>query len=874
MSHARNFLLVATLCFICGVSSLTIDWQILKANAAQALCCNTYAITNELFFCLANAPAQNQLNFFTFDPTGAMQPFTPAQGIGHLEMKPAAVKLAPNSPFPFPGWNLGDIYVPTAGGTITKIVGAQQVISPWVTIAGETHMTCELQFDETGTVLNGDLVVTNLNAVYRVKPDGTYTQIVKSNQLGNYEGIVVVPNNQTRYGGLAGFIYLPQTGDTSIVATQVGPSPPASAGRKIAQISPTGTINFLQVPCHVDTMYIVKQFDNFYAMDAGQIYFASWDSLQNGFEGEIMVQCEFVESGSPTGFYRLFWDFTANNYAYEAIQLAAGAPQPPSNSQWEHFCTSRGGAANQLPGGFSFCMWDSIDGRTLHFGSFQLTNGDTIAQNWDYTGAANVQYPSGAQPPATANTMTIAIVQDTNNQFYLQIVIGTPPGNSPPQTTLQLTYSSPSFTDTNFLLRIQDTSSDSYLWDGSSGSFAWSWTGTPGENRGLVLGPMAHIPAMAPFSLNFNISGIGNVALVSDQNSKTFTVNNGNIAFSLNRISCTCGNGIIDDSTLEQCDNGALNSLPTQCCDLSCNLKPASTICNPANASDPCSFPTLCQSQGLSASCPVVPPNPNCGNCTAPFTGPKCNIVNCFALKTCQSCYNASFSAQCDWCCETQTCNPSGTCQTKIPTTCPVCVNSSCIHGSCSCGACVCQPGFAGPNCDQTVDCTGNVTNNPKKIDQCGVCGGNGLSCIGCDGQLYGAKYDNCGICGGNGSVCFNPCKDTPDCGSCMENNQCGWCKQTSKCVKKSAPGGCPTPFATDCLALAPSIIIGATIGGGIIAAIVIGAVAAIVAGIIGGKKGYDAYMKNKNNIHGAQENPMYNDSGRSGRNPMYEGGK
>jgi len=72
-------------------------------------------------------------------------------------------------------------------------------------------------------------------------------------------------------------------------------------------------------------------------------------------------------------------------------------------------------------------------------------------------------------------------------------------------------------------------------------------------------------------------------------------------------------------------------------------------------------------------------------------------------------------------------------------------------------------------------------------------------------------------------------------------------------------------------LPLSKSVLIPATIAGGVIAAIVIGAVAAIVAGIIGGKKGYDAYMKNKNNINGAQENPMYNDSGRSGRNPMYE---
>jgi len=53
---------------------------------------------------------------------------------------------------------------------------------------------------------------------------------------------------------------------------------------------------------------------------------------------------------------------------------------------------------------------------------------------------------------------------------------------------------------------------------------------------------------------------------------------------------------------------------------------------------------------------------------------------------------------------------------------------------------------------------------------------------------------------------------------------------------------------------------------------LVVGGIAAfLIAGAIGAKKGYDAYMRNKNNMSGAQSNPMYNDNGRSGQNPMYE---
>jgi hypothetical protein len=62
----------------------------------------------------------------------------------------------------------------------------------------------------------------------------------------------------------------------------------------------------------------------------------------------------------------------------------------------------------------------------------------------------------------------------------------------------------------------------------------------------------------------------------------------------------------------------------------------------------------------------------------------------------------------------------------------------------------------------------------------------------------------------------------------------------------------------------------GIGIGAGVIAAIVIGAVAFLVIAAIGSKKGYDAYMKNKNNLSGSQTNPMYNDSGLRGNNPFY----
>jgi len=522
-------------------------WEIISASAASSFCCNTYAPTNQLFFCLAYAAANNQPNFFTFDASGTPQQFTPAQGYGHLEMKPATVKLAPNSPFPFTGWVLGDIFFPHVSGSIIKISGTTQ-ITPFTTIVEEKHMTNEMVFDETGTVYGADLLVTFNQSVYRVKPDGSYTLIVRNSQLKNYEGLVVVPNDSAKYGGLAGSILIPQTQNPGIVATQQGPSV-SNAGGSIAQIKQDLTINIITTPCHVDTLYIVKRFDQLFALDniGGSTYFSSWDNLNaGGFEGKIMVQCEWLESGSPTAFYNLDWSTAQNQAVYNPVTLNAGSPAAPS--KWEHFCVSRGGTANQLPGGFSFCYWVSSLGinQQNFFGTFRITN--TIAQNWNYLGGNQVSFPPTGAPPAAADTMTIAIIQDSQNLFYLQVVVGPPSSTITP--TLEILYTSPAFRDTNFLLRIQDVPGDTYFWDGSSGKFTWGPFSS--GNRGLVLGPMAHIPAMVPFSLNFKISGVQTVSLATTTSNTPFNVPPTGLSFSINRISCSCGNGIVaDDPTLK-----------------------------------------------------------------------------------------------------------------------------------------------------------------------------------------------------------------------------------------------------------------------------------------------------------------------------------
>ena len=51
---------------------------------------------------------------------------------------------------------------------------------------------------------------------------------------------------------------------------------------------------------------------------------------------------------------------------------------------------------------------------------------------------------------------------------------------------------------------------------------------------------------------------------------------------------------------------------------------------------------------------------------------------------------------------------------------------------------------------------------------------------------------------------------------------------------------------------------------------IAIAGAAVLIIGSFAGKKGYDAYVRNKSSMDGVQNNPLYEDDGRSGFNPFY----
>jgi len=61
-------------------------------------------------------------------------------------------------------------------------------------------------------------------------------------------------------------------------------------------------------------------------------------------------------------------------------------------------------------------------------------------------------------------------------------------------------------------------------------------------------------------------------------------------------------------------------------------------------------------------------------------------------------------------------------------------------------------------------------------------------------------------------------------------------------------------------------------IAAGALVGIIIAAIAVCLAlGIFGGKKGYDVWVKHRNNMAAANSNPLYDNQGLAGTNPLFE---
>jgi hypothetical protein len=365
-----------------------------------------------------------------------------------------------------------------------------------------------------------------------------------------------------------------------------------------------------------------------------------------------------------------------------------------------------------------------------------------------------------------------------------------------------------------------------------------------------------------------------------------------------------CGVGICNDNLLasgEYCDKSAV---PEHTCCVNCESpSPAGTVCRPS--ADRCDKPEYCL--GDSPFCPVneAPNCPECNvtcqngachyaenyvdtfcKCDPGWQGIDCSIPKCDDLDG--DCAGCSALPECGYCCSVGKCflgtasGPEGkTCPTWRFGTCD-CVGGCLNDGTCECGACRCPDGYSGSRCELHRDCFGEFRSPDEYfpvLTQCG-CNRTADSCIGCDDLPNGLKEDNCGVCGGTGVTCWDVC-NWNNCNDCIIAEGCGWCEESEICYNldhKTSDCTVPTERiiegdnTRDCnaLLLTPEEI--ATISGGLLALIIIGSIIGCIVTSYGGKKFIDYARKYAAKNNGVQSNPLFKENEkRRGNNPLYE---
>lgn len=381
---------------------------------------------------------------------------------------------------------------------------------------------------------------------------------------------------------------------------------------------------------------------------------------------------------------------------------------------------------------------------------------------------------------------------------------------------------------------------------------------------------------------------------------------------------CSCGKTCICPSTCNDNDMCTVDSCNPNVNGAGCTY--SATVCNSGNAckNNLCNPATGCYTTDVvcvnNDACKVVSCDPGVGCQTSPRNcddSNPCTSDSCLSTGQSPGCKYAP--VDCNKCqfpapvvctagpCETQECSPATGLCVATPFNCDdgnICSDDSCNRATnlCEHKPVNCDDGNACTidSCETVANATAGIVlgcnniainatldcddNNACTLDYCDpakgcinepiVCSDN-LNCtvdtcnsiLGCqflardcatdpsikaDGDCYVAACDEA-----RGPRGLNPCFITTFPG--RQIDECGKCDGDGSTCQgvdvKQAAG----------------------IAAGVLAAIIIGSiVVCAVLGAIGGKKGYDIYMRNKNNMTGANTNPLYHDNGLSGTNPMY----
>lgn len=258
----------------------------------------------------SNYPSGSPYSFSRIDEFGGTTQWSSAAGLSdevYLDI--------PRSPAG--GWTPDEAYSGNGRpGQILKISADGLTVTPnWITLPGETGLfRGQLRFDRAGTFGNDLIATTTSGNVWRINSAGTPTLLANLGRGGDFEGLVTIPNDVSRYGPLAGKIVV---GD--------------EASTNLWTVDAAGTVSVLNnVAPPIEGLHIVPANERFVGVDYadGRILYTEYGQF-DPFVGDLLVVSETYATGS-SGLTRLLWNGTSFDQAPVTLTADSFIPH-----QWE-----------------------------------------------------------------------------------------------------------------------------------------------------------------------------------------------------------------------------------------------------------------------------------------------------------------------------------------------------------------------------------------------------------------------------------------------------------------------------------------------------------------------------------------------------------
>lgn len=328
--------IVALLCLLGLASAVTIKLTVLSGITFPTPIGIDYQESSKKLILSVNYPSGTPTNLELLSQNGSFTGFSSLSGLTD-ELKIATVRSGVG--VTQGGFTLGDVFTGNGnGGQIVRVsADGSSVQNPWITLPSEGGLIRgSLYVDRVGT-FGGDLIVcTTAGGVWRITSGGVPTKLA---QLGvHLEGLVVVPNDPTKFGFLAGKIVAGAEGQHGVhIIDNVG-----------------------QVNSFINTDFAIEDLDvidgNFYGVNFGTSTILAAPATQfAGLEGQILATQEFPTGGNDAAKYGLAllsWDAANSRPKFTRIDVSSDSDRV---DQWEHVTFAPIGVTNIPPNDFPGC---------------------------------------------------------------------------------------------------------------------------------------------------------------------------------------------------------------------------------------------------------------------------------------------------------------------------------------------------------------------------------------------------------------------------------------------------------------------------------------------------------------------------------------